>query len=108
MTIKHVLETYGNGPETWENLTRWHERQPETVCNKTVLSFSAPEGEENPKLRKRLRLEEYHTSRTRVCVDRVGTVDDLSDDLLACLPMLAPMRPESHLSKGQIGPTRLA
>jgi hypothetical protein len=47
-----------------------------------------------------LRREEQHMSRTGLCVDREGAVDDMSEGVFACLPPLAAARPESHMSKG--------
>jgi hypothetical protein len=37
-----------------------------------------------------LRREERLMSRTSVCVDRVGTFDDLGEVFFACLPLLVP------------------
>jgi hypothetical protein len=53
------------------------------------------------------RREERLLSRTRVCVDRVGVSDDMSEVLFAGLPPHSHARPaESHKSLGQACPTR--
>jgi hypothetical protein len=43
-----------------------------------------------------------------VCVDREGTVDDLSEGVFSLLFHRTPARPESQKSIGHIGPTRQA
>jgi hypothetical protein len=49
-------------------------------------------------------------SRTGERVDRDGAVDDLCKGFFPCPfpPPLAPARPESHMSIGQVGPSRRA
>jgi hypothetical protein len=70
--------------------------------------FPAPAGGKKAKLGGELRHEERLISRTGMCKGRVGTVDDQSEGgfYMPFPPILA--RPESHRSKGQAGPTRLA
>jgi hypothetical protein len=65
------------------------------------FSLPSPEGGEKTRLGGELRREEQLISRTGMCMDRVGTVDDLSEGFFACLSPLAPARPESHRSRGQ-------
>jgi hypothetical protein len=67
--------------------------------------FPALEGGEKTRLGGELQREEQLLSRTGMCMDRVGTVDDLSEGVYR-LPPLALARPESHMSKGEVGPTR--
>jgi hypothetical protein len=52
-----------------------------------------------------LRREERLLTRTRVCMDRVGAIDDLSEVFfrMPSPPTLA--RPESHMSLRQASPT---
>jgi hypothetical protein len=54
------------------------------------------------------REERYLSRRVRVCVDRVGAVDHLSEGVVRLPFPRAPARPESHMSRGQVGPTRTA
>jgi hypothetical protein len=70
------------------------------------LSFLAPERERKPTLGGELRREEHRLSRTRVCLDRVETVDDLCEGVFRLPPPPAPARPESHRSRGQASPNR--
>jgi hypothetical protein len=58
--------------------------------------FPYPEGGEKTRLGGELRLEEQLLSRTGMCEDREGTVDDMSEGFLACLSSLSPARPESQ------------
>jgi hypothetical protein len=59
-------------------------------------------------LGRELRREERLLSRTRVCVDRAGVFDELSEGgfRVPFPPSLA--RPESHMSLGEAGSTRQA
>jgi hypothetical protein len=41
--------------------------------------FPSPEGGEKNRLGRKLRREEQRISRTGMCMDRVGTVDDMSE-----------------------------
>jgi hypothetical protein len=50
--------------------------------------------------------DERQLSRTRVCVDRAGAYDSMSEGFFACLSPHAPARPESQSSLGKVGPTR--
>jgi hypothetical protein len=75
----------------------------------SYLLFPAPEGGEKTRLGGELRREEQLISRTGMCTDRDGTVDDLSEGVFRLRsPPLVPARPESHRSRGQAGPTRPA
>jgi hypothetical protein len=80
-------------------------RTPYAAC---YFLFLAPARGEKAKLGGELRHEERLISRTGMCKDRVGTIDDLSEGgfHLRFPPTLA--RPESHRSRGQPGPTRPA
>jgi hypothetical protein len=61
-----------------KTLSRWQERQPDTVRNYGFLSYLLrSEGGKQPMLDGELRRGEQSLSRTRVCVDRVGIVDDM-------------------------------
>jgi hypothetical protein len=53
-----------------------------------------------------LRREERLSARTKVCVDRFGAYNDLSEGFLGYFFPLAPTRLESHMSLGRAGPTR--
>jgi hypothetical protein len=54
------------------------------------------------------RREERLLSRTRVCVERVGALDDMGEGVF-CLPFpQAPARPESHRNLGHAGILALA
>jgi hypothetical protein len=55
-----------------------------------------------------LRRQEQRYSRARMRVDRDGIVDGVSEGFLRILPPLAPARPESHMFKGQEGPSQQA
>jgi hypothetical protein len=55
-----------------------------------------------------VRREERLLSRTAICMDRVGIVDDLSEGVFRLPYPLAPAPPESHMSRGQAYPTRQA
>jgi hypothetical protein len=68
----------------------------------------ALEGGRKPRLDSELRREEQRLSRTKVCVDLEGTVHDMSKGVYAYLSSPTPARPESHISKGRVGPTRRA
>jgi hypothetical protein len=70
--------------------------------------FPSPVVGEKTKLGGELRREEQLISRTGMCKDRVGTFDNLSEGFFACPSSPAPVRPESHRSRGEAGPTRPA
>jgi hypothetical protein len=53
-----------------------------------------------------LRWEEQRLPRARMCVDRAGTVDDMSEGFFACLPPRAPARPEAYMRRDQVDPVR--
>jgi hypothetical protein len=78
------------------------------VCNYGLPFSTAPRGEGKSRLGGELRREEQRLSRTGERVDRDGTVDGMCEGVFACLSPLAPARPESHNSKGQVGPSRRA
>jgi hypothetical protein len=66
-----------------------------------------PEGEGRPTLGGSLLREKRHLSRTEVCVDRAGSIDDLSEVSLSLpLPPALSDASESHKSGGQFGPLR--
>jgi hypothetical protein len=52
--------------------------------------FPSPEGGEKTRLGSELRRGEQLLTRTGMCTDRDGTVDDLSEGLFTCLSPLAP------------------
>jgi hypothetical protein len=56
-----------------------HESQPDTVCNLAIFSFPSPEGGEKTRLGGELRREEQLLTRTGMCMDRDGIVDDVSE-----------------------------
>jgi hypothetical protein len=83
----HVLENSRRKDRGQEKtVARRHELQPNTVGGYGFFFVPAPEGGEKPKLGGELRREERRLSLMRVCIDRVGTVDDLSEGVFACLP----------------------
>jgi hypothetical protein len=61
---------------------------------------------EKPKLGGEVRREERLSSRTRVCADRAGAYDDLSEGFFRLPSPPTPVRPESHKSLGPAGLTR--
>jgi hypothetical protein len=66
--------------------------------------FPAPEGGRKTRLGGELRREEQRLSRTGVCVDREGTVDDVSDGGLSPpFPPPTPALQESHMSTCEVG-----
>jgi hypothetical protein len=73
-----------------------------------VAMFSPPclEGRGKPMLGRQVRQEERLLSRTRVCVDRVGAFDKLSEGVFCMLFPLARARPASHESLGYVGPAQ--
>jgi hypothetical protein len=52
--------------------------------------------------------EERLPYRTRMCVDRVGAFDDLSEVSSVCHSLVGPAQPESHMRLCKASPTRQA
>jgi hypothetical protein len=69
------------------------------------LSPPCSEARGKPLIGEGLRREERLLSRTRVCVDRVGDVDDLSEGYFRLPSPPTPARSESDMSLGQASPT---
>jgi hypothetical protein len=72
----------------------WHGgwRASRTPCEALIFLFLAPEVGEETRLGGELRREERVLSRTGMCMDRVGTVNDLSEGGFARLSSLAPAK----------------
>jgi hypothetical protein len=66
----------------------------------SYFPFPSPEGGEKTRLGGKLRREEQLISRTGTCMDRVGTVDDMSEGVLRMPFPLAPARPETQRRRG--------
>jgi hypothetical protein len=77
--LEHKRKRTGEA-ETREKMARRQELQLDTVRSTDFLSFPFPGGKGEPRLGGELRREEERLSRdsrTGVCVDRDGTVDEL-------------------------------
>jgi hypothetical protein len=99
-----VPEVIGSRPGMDRRDGRRDKRQPIVA----MVFFPLSEGREKYMPCGDLRGEERLSSRTRVWVDRVRVFDNMMSEGLFRLPFpLAPARPESHMSLGLGGPTRL-
>jgi hypothetical protein len=76
--MRQVLETYGT--RTWDmRILGTGAREPDgRRLQHNYFLFPSPEGEKKIGLGGELRREEQLSTRTGMCTDRDGTVDDLS------------------------------